>query len=599
MGDRSNALAQKVTERFPRLKRELDDAGIAETPVEYMSAAIWKSSAAALLASVASGVAFVAGGKPAHAASLLIGVFAFAAVMFLHVYRPGQLMRSRARRIETGLVFSLQALNIELASGIGFPQALEDVARMDYGEFSSEMRKILDDSHKWGLRRAFKDSTRRNPSVIYRRVVWQMINALETGADMKGSLSSIIEDLRRRQENEAQRYGKSMERQLTLYVLGGIVLPALAAVMVQATSTLGVGGFGGERIYLAILAASISVQLIFLYMIKFGKPAIMGGSFIKVAKKTGIRAHMSELLDYAGVDSNRGGYLLSRLLACTGFGLLLAFILGPYAGIGYTYLSAITVSFFFVAFYTRLAYKADERGEKAALYLPDSLRIMAANMEAGVATDQALFMSAREEFGVLGDEIRLMGTDMIKNLTFEEALSRLKKRIKSEPLHMSANLIGHGLKAGRGLASSLLHVSDILQEREYVRRAVATQLVSVRSTVLILVVLSAPLLYSTSIVAGSVMGRFSDKMRSSLPEDISHQGWLKNSSQPVSADFLNRYYMASLMAISVLGSVIVGEVTTGKAKEGLRYVFMMAFASETLYLVLKEVISGKVVGVII
>ena len=161
---------------------------------------------------------------------------------------------------------------------------------------------------------------------------------------------------------------------------------------------------------------------------------------------------------------------------------------------------------------------------------------------------------------------------------------------------MSVNLIGHGLKAGRGLGESLVHIADILQNREYVRQTLSTQLAAIRTMVVLLVVLSAPLLYGSSMVAGSIMAGFNERLKSSMPQDILEQSWMRRGEQPVSLDFLNRHFMTSLLITSLLGSVIIGEVTTGRASEGLRYMFFMVAASQLLYLVFKEALMSQIGG---
>jgi hypothetical protein len=185
---------------------------------------------------------------------------------------------------------------------------------------------------------------------------------------------------------------------------------------------------------------------------------------------------------------------------------------------------------------------------------------------------------------------------MIKNLTFDEALERLKGRIRSEPLHMSVNLIGHGLKAGRGLSESLFHVADIIQDRENMRRSIATQLHAVETTVILLVVFSAPLLYGCSSAAAEVMSHLSQKIAASVPAHILAQSWMHPADNPVSPAFIETYVLVNLAATALAGSLIVGEVTTGRPTEGLRYMLAMMLSSQLAYLALKGVLSARLTG---
>jgi Flp pilus assembly protein TadB len=592
-----SAAAQRMGTMMPGLAQELDDAGMGMGGVEYLAKGLTVASATALVTFASCAAAFIIGGTPRTDIPAALSLAAFGFVLFMHVKRPGHVMRLRSRRIEESLVYNLHAINIETKAGIRFSDALRDIVSMDCGEFSKEMSRVLSDAEKYGLKHGLERSARRNPSKAYRRAVWQLVNSLETGADIRSNLDSITEDLRRRQEEEAHRYGRTMEKQMVLYVMGGIVLPAMAAVVIQSASTLGAsGGIGGERTYWAILAASVAVQAAFLFLIKFSKPALLCEPMPKSAGRINPTAFVKELLSHSGIETPAGKYLFSRALICVAAALALTFAFKPFTQLGYPHLFALSACLSFATGYAYLSYLADRRGLLAAEHLPDALRMMAANMEAGIASDQAIFMSARPEFGILGEEIRHMGTDMIKNLTFQEALERLKMRIRSAPLHLSVNLIGHGLRSGRGLPESLFRVAFILQDREHARQSVATRLSAVRGMVLILVLVSGPVLYGCSMVAGSMMADFNGRIEAGMPPGATLGSAFKHRSPAVTLEFLDGFFMTSLLASSILGAAIVGEATTGKAKEGLRYMLIMAFISEGLYLASKTYLAVEIRG---
>jgi Flp pilus assembly protein TadB len=597
MKNKVNAISQGIIVHIPNLRKDLEGAGIKESPIGYISSAITKASLASLATAAASAAIFTINGKPKPTVSIILAVFAFAFILAIYLHGPRQTMRTRATRLEQNLIFSLHAINIEMESGIKFGQAIQDIAEKDYGEFSGEMRRVLEETHKYGISEALERSAQRNPSKVYRRFIWQMINSIETGADIHSNIKAIINDLRRQQENDALKYGRTMEKQMTLYIMGGIVLPALSIVVIQTITSMGLTKNDiTESTYWLILALSMTIQVAFLYIIKFRKPTLLCEPETDTRATGGIIQHIQATLLYAGVQTPWKTYVASKGALALALGIIIALAIKAQTHIGYPILIAISSTFTAVTVYTHLAYRADLRGIKATEYLPDSLRIMAANMQAGISPEQALYMSAKTEFSVLGREIRTMGEDMMKNLTFEEALEKLKGRIKSESLHQSINLISHGLKAGRGLSGSLYHIADILQDREYVRQNISTNLAAVRTTVLMLVIISAPLLYSCAIVSAHVMGQFNERLNGSLPEQIIEKSWIKPAKAQVSVDFLNQYIMVNLIVTSLLGAIIIGEVTTGKAKEGLRYMFIMALASEILYIALKTFLMDKVGG---
>lgn len=591
-------VSQRVLRFLPDLEEDLRNANIQKSPVEYLAQAIFLSTLSAVMLGAGSAIVLTVKGKPNTAISIGIGFMALFMLLSTSLARPRQTVKSRAYRLEQSLIFSLEALKVETASGISFGEAMGDLAQKDYGEFSKEMKWVMSESAKHGLGKALEASARRNPSKIYRRVTWQIINSLETGASMINNLSFILNDLRKKQEIEAQRYGRSMEKKMIFYIMGAIVFPALSIILVQTMTSLGVmqTGLKPEGLYYGVFAFSFCVQLVFLYMIKFGKPTLLCDDVISPMKHKRLEERLKALVEFTGTVEPWRRYLARQAAYSFVATILLTVALTYFLKTPLPLLFAAAAVFVYTTAYTRLAYLADKRGSTATEYLPDALRMMATNMEAGISIDHALLMSAHQEFGVLGKEIKLMGMDMIKNLTFEEAIDRLKLRIKSEPLHMSANLISHGIKSGKNLSKSLYDIANTLQEREHVKQEIGMQMHAITTTLVLLIVVSMPLLFSCSIVASQVMGDFNEKFGKTLPDEIVAQSWIKPARQTVPIDFIEQYILANIFVTALLGSVMIGAATTGKMGEGLRYAFAMILFSEGIYLILKAVLSAKIGG---
>lgn len=52
---------------------------------------------------------------------------------------------------------------------------------------------------------------------------------------------------------------------------------------------------------------------------------------------------------------------------------------------------------------------ADSRANQIETVLPDALQLISANVRAGMTIDRAIWLSARPEFGVLEEEIKMVG----------------------------------------------------------------------------------------------------------------------------------------------------------------------------------------------
>jgi Flp pilus assembly protein TadB len=582
-------LSHRIYELKPDFRRDLDDAGIMDTPLEYVSESLSKSSLAAVLVFFSVSLALLQTGGEGVFWSLILSTFSFACCILYFAFKPGYLISSRSRRIESSLVFSLHALNIELESGVGFQKALSNIAESGYGGFSQEMIWVLERASKYGLDRALSDSSKRNNSKLYTRVVWQLQNSLNTGADMGLSLRGVIEDLRRKQEVEAQRYGGAMEKRMVVYVIGAIVFPALSVVVIQSVSALGLGTkISLGEIYNTVLLFSFLIQVFFLLWVTVSKPALLNDFKIE-SQRGGVLRFIDETLKYAGVESPRK-YLAFSALSSAFLGALMSYLASHFVSA-----EGVFMFFFFWVssfgwLFMRNFFEAERRGLTAAHHLPDSLRATASNISAGLTVDESLFASARDDLPVLGPEFRRVASDVMKNISFEEAISSMGERVKDSGLSMSLRLIVHGLRGGRGLSESLYHIAEILQEREHVREDVVTSINSVKTTMLLLVMFSAPLLYGFSMVSTGVMASMGEKLSADLPDEIMGLSWVS----PIgfqARDYLDSFILFNLFQTSLLGCLTVGVASTGRFKEGLKYFFPTALFSVGMYVFAKNILG--------
>jgi Flp pilus assembly protein TadB len=301
------SLAERLYCFFPRLDTDLSESNTNIDALEYMSKSLYISSLSSLIVFVTTTFAMQLSRNSGLEVVIASTVCTFTFTLFFKLKQPHQSRITRAKRIEKSLIFGLHALNVEMSSGVKFMDAVKNVSQAGYGEFSKELRLILLESQKTDINTALMWSSKRVPSKIYQRLIWQLLNSIETGADVKGNIRSIIDDLRRRQEEEAKRYGKTLEKSMVFYIMGAIVLPALSVVLLQTISSMGLSQFiVNESTYWTILLFSISVQLIFLFLVKFQKPPLL-------SLKTGLNIHkqnLKNLLDYSGFNITPRNYLI-------------------------------------------------------------------------------------------------------------------------------------------------------------------------------------------------------------------------------------------------------------------------------------------------
>jgi len=100
---------------------------------------------------------------------------------------------------------------------------------------------------------------------------------------------------------------------------------------------------------------------------------------------------------------------------------------------------------------------------------------------------------------------------------------------------------------------------------------------------------SAPVLYGFSFVSTSVMSSFSKDLSADLPQEISSFAWV-NPTEDSAIDSLDGFIVTNLFTTALLGSLIIGFVSSGKILEGLRYFFPSSVVSILMYVLSKSVL---------
>lgn len=209
---------------------------------------------------------------------LLIGAGAAGGVgfvSFIHVLMyPRVLVNKKVRELDKNLLFALRHLLIQAKSGITLFDSMVSVSKAGYGmvsqEFNEAVRKI-----STGVRdvTAFEDLALKNPSIYFRRAMWQITNALRAGSDISNTLESIISHLSNEQRIMVRKYGSQLNPLAFLYMMFGIIIPTLGITLLISLSSF--TGLPIEQYYFwGILAFLIFFNFNFLGMVKSKRPSV-------------------------------------------------------------------------------------------------------------------------------------------------------------------------------------------------------------------------------------------------------------------------------------------------------------------------------------
>lgn len=235
--------------------------------------------------------------------------------------------------------------------------------------------------------------------------------------------------------------------------------------------------------------------------------------------------------------------------------------------------------------------RADARARRVEECLPDALQLMATNLRAGLTTDKALLVSAREEFGVLNEELKRVAKEVATGRDITESLDDMKKRIKSPIVERTIQLIIFGIVSGGELASLLEEAAASLRQQYITRKQVFTSVLMYTIFIIVAVAFVAPLLFGLSSVLTETMQTTLAGIEAPPPEVTSQ---LPLSISPIKIDvgLIKLFSIVLLLVTSILSSLVLGLITKGEEKDGLKYIPILTVTSLAVFFIVRILIKN-------
>jgi len=229
----------------------------------------------------------------------------------------------------------------------------------------------------------------------------------------------------------------------------------------------------------------------------------------------------------------------------------------------------------------------NNRAEEAEEVLPDFLLLVANNIRSGMTPDRALLLSAKEEFGVLGKEVRRALKETVSGKPFDELLPKIGERLDSRALTNTIRLITEGMYSGGDLPSLLERTSYDVRSMRTVRKDVDSVIVTYKMFIASAVVFGAPLLFAVAINIVEVMILMREKINiGGLPVAA---GSFTQISGPidVNADSLLLFAGSAILINTLFASLAIGLMGKGRMSDGLAYFPVLLLISMGFFLLIK------------
>ncbi|MBS3137108.1 type II secretion system F family protein [Candidatus Woesearchaeota archaeon] len=268
-------LIYQLNTLFPHLKAELHMANMMIKPEAFIKKALGLSFFVAMTMLI-FGFFMLSVFKASLFLLLPIFIFFFAIFFFFFINSPKTAIRKRQRELDKEVIFAGRFLLVKLYSGTPLVNALMDASK-SYGVAQSYFKEMVDDINLGTpVEQAIENGMKYSPSEKFRKILFQINNALKIGVDVTKSLENTLDELTAEQFVEIQKYGKKLNSLALFYMLMAVVIPSLGVAMFVVIGSL-VGFFTAEnskQVFIGVIAFLIIIQMVFISIFKTARLSV-------------------------------------------------------------------------------------------------------------------------------------------------------------------------------------------------------------------------------------------------------------------------------------------------------------------------------------
>jgi archaeal flagellar protein FlaJ len=267
-----NDYFQYLAKKNPGLGFKLEQAGIPKKSDEFLRETYVLSFMIALTFTVAL-FPFVRMFELSYYYVPLTFFIFFFIMRPIFLYQPDSILKLREREINKELVFATRFLMIEIQSGVSLYDAMRNLSK-NYPAIGREFNEIISLVELGtSLEESIEIVTENTPSMSFRKVLWQILNSLKTGADISTSLGAAIDQITREQMIQVTEYGRKLNPLAMFYMILAVILPSIGITMgVLMSNFLAISLT--LPMLLTVSAGLVFMQFMFYSIIKNMRPPV-------------------------------------------------------------------------------------------------------------------------------------------------------------------------------------------------------------------------------------------------------------------------------------------------------------------------------------
>ena len=259
-----------LVNRMPDMKDKLRSAGIYKKPDEFIKESLGSSLGVSFFLTIMMTFFFLKFGiNPLFAIVFFIVMFLGLYTLFLK--RVDAAISRREKEIDRDVLFAGRFLLVKLNSGKPLINAIVDASK-SYGVATAFFKEIVDDIELGTpMEEALQNAYRVTPSKRFKKILFQINNAIKIGVDVSAPLEAILDEIAQEQLTEIQRYGKKLSSLTMFYMLAAIVVPSLGITLFSVVAGM-ISIKVDLQMFLVILFFIMLIQVMFLSIFKSVRP---------------------------------------------------------------------------------------------------------------------------------------------------------------------------------------------------------------------------------------------------------------------------------------------------------------------------------------
>ncbi len=113
------------------------------------------------------------------------------------------------------------------------------VAKHDLGSLSEVFKEIAKRLNSGEIEeQVLKEVAGKNPSPFLKKVLWQIVSGLKTGAPINQVVQEGLESIERQQKTDIIKYGNSLRVLTVMFMMLGVVIPAMGLAFLAVFNSL-------------------------------------------------------------------------------------------------------------------------------------------------------------------------------------------------------------------------------------------------------------------------------------------------------------------------------------------------------------------------